>query len=337
MKIECPHCGVSGTLDDAYVGRKIRCPKCKSLFEAGGQTEVASTTRENESVSPPIPPEPETVQETTEQSADETEITSPVSEKVESLQEAPLAEPEATQASKNEVPPMPPPEERAYGTRKQTYGPAGRFTVGALISRAWELTNGVKGPILGGITVMYGASLVIVGVITVLIMVVNIDENGILANLLNIVNSALSMIFTAGIMYMGVLRATGRPVIWKDVFTGFPISGQIIVASLLQMVLVMIGFALLILPGIYLMVGYMMTFPLMIDRSMTPWEAMETSRKAIHKVWWKIFGLYLLVMLILFISAIPLGIGLIWTAPMSVVLCGVVYTMLFNGDDEKNS
>jgi uncharacterized membrane protein len=224
---------------------------------------------------------------------------------------------------------MPPPKAGPEATREQPYQFDGSFTVGALIGRAWELTNGVKGSLLGGMAVMYGVSLVIVGLLTLLITAVNVDENGILVNLFNIVNSALSMIFTAGIMYMGVLRATGRQVVWKDVFAGFPMAGQIIVASLLQMVLVMIGFALLILPGIYLMVGYMMTFPLMIDRSMTPWQAMECSRKAIHKVWWKIFGLYLVVMLILFISAIPLGIGLIWTAPLSIVLCGVVYCRLF--------
>ncbi|SHO48336.1 zinc-ribbon domain-containing protein [Desulfopila aestuarii] len=329
MKIECPHCGVRGTLDDAYAGRKIRCPKCKTLFQVGGQQEVTPPIGEQDSVPPPMPPDPETVQEVTEQTAAEAESTTPAAEKPEAVEEAAPPEPDTTQVKQDEVPPMPPPKARPHATREQTYGSDVRFTVGGLISRAWELTNGVKGPLLGGLAVMYGVSMVIVGVITFLIMALNIDENGILANLLNIVNSALSMIFTAGLMYMGVLRATGRQVIWKDVFAGFPISGQIIVASLLQMILVMIGFALLILPGIYLMVGYLMTFPLMLDRSMTPWQAMEASRKAIHKVWWKIFGLYLIVMLILCISAIPFGIGLIWTAPMSIVLCGVVYTMLF--------
>lgn len=337
MKIECPQCGVSGTLDDAYAGRKIRCPKCKTLFQAGGLPEAASTIVGNESIPPSMSSDPESVQEATEHSAAEDEGAVSAAEKMEAAPEIPPVEPEAKETTKDDVPPVPPPAARSHVKREQTYGSDGRFTVGALISRSWELTNGVKGPILGGLAVMYGVSMVIVSVITFLIMVVNVDENGLLANLFNIVNSVLSMIFTAGIMYMGVLRANGKPVAWRDVFAGFPLSGQIIVASLLQMVLVMIGFALLILPGIYLMVGYMMTFPLMIDRSMTPWQAMEASRKAIHKVWWKIFGLYLVMILILLISTIPLGIGLIWTAPMSVVLCGMVYVMLFNGAGEKNS
>ena len=37
MKMECPHCGVSGTVDDSLVGRKVRCPKCVDTFEVGAE------------------------------------------------------------------------------------------------------------------------------------------------------------------------------------------------------------------------------------------------------------------------------------------------------------
>jgi uncharacterized membrane protein len=85
----------------------------------------------------------------------------------------------------------------------------------------------------------------------------------------------------------------------------------------------------LILPGIYLTVGYAMTVPLIVDRKMSPWQAMEASRKAIHGEWWKIFGLFLVVGLIFMVSALPLGLGFIWTWPMFVVLGGLVYRALF--------
>ncbi len=32
MKIDCPHCGVSGSVDDALAGKKLRCPKCTKVF-----------------------------------------------------------------------------------------------------------------------------------------------------------------------------------------------------------------------------------------------------------------------------------------------------------------
>ncbi len=32
MKMECPHCGVNGTVDNSLVGRNVRCPKCANAF-----------------------------------------------------------------------------------------------------------------------------------------------------------------------------------------------------------------------------------------------------------------------------------------------------------------
>lgn len=32
MKMDCPHCGVNGTVDDSLVGRKVKCPKCLNTF-----------------------------------------------------------------------------------------------------------------------------------------------------------------------------------------------------------------------------------------------------------------------------------------------------------------
>jgi len=212
--------------------------------------------------------------------------------------------------------------------------PADRFNVGRALNRSWGLTLGVKGPIWGGILVNYGVALVVLAVRSVLVKLLHLEPEGLGDTLLDLAGTSVTAIFTAGLMYMGVLRAKGREVVWRDVFSAMPIAGRIIVAALLQILLVGIGFLLLILPGIYLAVGYMLTFPLMVDQGMSPWQAMEASRKAIHKVWWKLLGLYLVFGLICTVSAIPLGIGLIWTLPMSVILCGVVYCSLFA--DGKN-
>ena len=108
-------------------------------------------------------------------------------------------------------------------------------------------------------------------------------------------------------------------------------------AIILQIVLVVIGFLLLVLPGIYLSVAYALTLPLILDKGMGPWEALEASRKAIHKQWWSVFGLYLVMLFLFILAVIPFGLGLIWIVPMSFVLIGVLYARLFcscEGDEE---
>lgn len=32
MKLYCPHCGVKGSAEDSFVGRKVKCPKCQGRF-----------------------------------------------------------------------------------------------------------------------------------------------------------------------------------------------------------------------------------------------------------------------------------------------------------------
>ncbi|HEX8955822.1 MAG TPA: DUF975 family protein, partial [Burkholderiaceae bacterium] len=83
------------------------------------------------------------------------------------------------------------------------------------------------------------------------------------------------------------------------------------------------------LPGIYLAVAYSASSILIVDKKLGIWEALETSRKALTQCWFRVFFLALTYLLIMILSALPLGIGLIWTLPMGVVLKGIVYREVF--------
>ncbi|MCI5150869.1 MAG: hypothetical protein D3916_16050, partial [Candidatus Electrothrix sp. MAN1_4] len=32
MKLTCPHCNVKGSIDDKFLGKKLKCPKCNQSF-----------------------------------------------------------------------------------------------------------------------------------------------------------------------------------------------------------------------------------------------------------------------------------------------------------------
>ncbi|MCU7800417.1 MAG: hypothetical protein KZQ70_09780 [gamma proteobacterium symbiont of Lucinoma myriamae] len=59
------------------------------------------------------------------------------------------------------------------------------------------------------------------------------------------------------------------------------------------------------------------------------WEALETSRKAISKHWFKIFFIYFLLGLLMLAAMLPAFIGLIWVIPLSSVIQGVMYKYIF--------
>ena len=458
MKMHCPHCGVKGSVDDQFIGRKIRCPKCTETFWCRPDTETAVDGSEPLEAMPPslaksqdlqavsdedslVESLPETADDSPEQVlGDENQHESPPPDRTadiaESLEETeergagddlsktptkperlsdaeldqlwaeanaddllteevkageieedsklsveetappafddhhPSAEsgntafeteeksefpaleeeklplsvgsmPEAealtavsstaaTDSGKSFASNVPP---AALGRFPQGLKPRLDFSVGEVLNEAWQSTKGAKGSIWAAVGVMYLIMLILglgLGFLQAAIGLTAESAAGVWAEIgVQSLVSALSTLFTAGLMYIGVRRAADKPISWKMVFDGVPMAVKLIIASILMTLLVISGFFLLILPGIYLGVGYTMTLPLMLNRKLEPWQAMEVSRKAIHKVWWKVFGLFFIMGLIYLVSSIPLGIGLIWTVPMSVILVGVVYRYLF--------
>ncbi|MBV7564102.1 hypothetical protein [Pseudomonas sp. sia0905] len=208
------------------------------------------------------------------------------------------------------------------------------FTIGGLLSEAWQLTKGIKGIIIGGFLIFYVAILVASFVVGAVLGIFSMFSDSlaliIISQLLTtIIASAVSYPFFAGLNMVGIRRAAGQPVSFNEIFGHFGSLVPLLIAAVLMMLLIYLGMILLLIPGIYLAVAYMLAIPLIVERGLSPWQAMEASRKAITQHWFKVFGLFLLLGLIVSISAIPLGIGLIWTIPLFVMVMGVLYRTIF--------
>ncbi len=209
------------------------------------------------------------------------------------------------------------------------------FSIGALISEAWQRTKGAKGIIIGGFLIYYVAILVISTILGVVLAFVGLGaaDGGatlVIGQLLvGIIGSALSYPLLAGIMMTGIRRAADQPITINQMFSHFGLALPLIVTALIMMVLIYVGLLLLVIPGIYLSVAYMLAIPLVVERGLSPWQALETSRKAISQHWFKVFGLCLLLGLIIGVSAIPLGIGLIWSLPLFAISMGALYRTIF--------
>lgn len=69
---------------------------------------------------------------------------------------------------------------------------------------------------------------------------------------------------------------------------------------------------LLLLPGIYLTVAYTFALPLVLEKKMNFWNAMERSRKIISKNWFAFFAFFIVLVLINLIGPLLLVIGSIF-------------------------
>ena len=136
----------------------------------------------------------------------------------------------------------------------------------------------------------------------------------------------------SGIMMLAINYSRGEAIELNSIFNYYHLSGKLSLAGIFMYIMTVIGFMLLILPGIYLSIAYIFTLPLIVDKGMDVWEAMELSRKSVTKHWFKLFGLFLLLSLIMTLGALVLGIGLIWAVPLLfVTLYGLLYPLIFDG------
>ena len=140
---------------------------------------------------------------------------------------------------------------------------------------------------------------------------------------------AVMMPFVGGIVVMCLKHLQGQQVAFGDLFSAFNKTLPLVLAAILINIMVMLGFILLIIPGIYLSICYILVVPLIIDRDLGVWQAMEASRKAITKSWFSVFGMYFVLMLIMLVSMIPFGIGLLWTMPLMAVAFMMMYKKMF--------
>ena len=208
------------------------------------------------------------------------------------------------------------------------------FTISDLLSEAWQRVKGTKGIIIGGFVVFYAvllvASFLIGGFFGILGVVSDSPMLSVVVEMVvGIFASALAYPFMAGINMIGIRRAADQPISFNDIFSHFGRTVPLVITAIISMLLIYLGMILLIIPGLYLAIAYMLAIPLVVERGLSPWQALETSRKAITQHWFKVFGLFLLLGLITGISAIPLGIGLVWTIPLFTVAIGILYRTIF--------
>jgi len=128
-----------------------------------------------------------------------------------------------------------------------------------------------------------------------------------------------------------------RPLYWNpletiaigDMFSGFRRMGSLMLGTLISTLAVDIGFALLIVPGIFLM-GALVFVPLLIlDQGMSPIDEVTRSVDTLKPHAWAMFGLVFVASLLAGLGACLCGVGVLFTAPIYLVTIGISYNNFF--------
>lgn len=143
--------------------------------------------------------------------------------------------------------------------------------------------------------------------------------------LTGILAGAFQSILQAGLLNMALKQARGQDVSINDMFSVFSLALPLLVSGFFVNLLYGLGTYLCIAPGVILYALWMFTPLLIIDRKLGPFQAMSESWNLL-KSNWLMAGAYVFVAgLLIFVSAIPLGLGLLVSIPTVLLSIAVGY------------
>ena len=221
--------------------------------------------------------------------------------------------------------------DRGQGTLEQGLAGNYQLTVSGVVKEAWERVSGNKGALWIGAAIYIAAHFAISLALGLLLgsdapvpdAAGQMPAPG--KNLADTLASLLTLPLGVGLMLLGVAVASGREAIPTSLFSLYDRFLKLILTWILMVIMILVGTLLLVLPGIYLAVSYQLALPLVADKGLGPWEAMETSRKTVTHKWFTFFGLGLVAGLAAAGSVLLLGIPLIWVLPACLIGMGIIY------------
>jgi hypothetical protein len=217
----------------------------------------------------------------------------------------------------------------------------GNIEVGmfAILGEAWRGLKGFKLKCHIATAIWFVVYLVAVAIsfpVTFALSALGADEGSasIIGLLMQFIAIGATMPMMVGITIMGIRHSQGKSVSAGSIFNYFPRAPAAILWYFLMTLMIMLGYLLLILPGIYLSFAYMFSLPLMVEKNLGVWAALEVSRKAVTRIWFRATGFLMLIMLLVTLGMIPLGIPLIWIVPWVTLAYAMLYFKLFGAESQ---
>lgn len=197
----------------------------------------------------------------------------------------------------------------------------------SVVKEAWRRSGGVKRIFLGA---------AILGAIYIYVMsyLLGVYRENFPLLLGSILLSIAYAPFLGGFVMMGARRAVDLPI---SLSTLFAYTSHTLPLAIVNIVITTVSWALentlgLVLGSLLtslLSIFTAMSIFLIADRGMGPIPALTASIQASLHRGWQLLSLFVLFMLMVMVSVITLGIGLIWAVPLISIAYGIVYREMF--------
>jgi uncharacterized membrane protein len=203
-------------------------------------------------------------------------------------------------------------------------------TIGTLLKRSWH-------SVTQNWLVFYAAYIIMMAVGLAFGSVTNAMEETALLLLFAVpVTIGLNLLFSIGLTRIALSCAAGHAEL-KELVSEYRYIPVFLVASILFGILTMIGFILFIIPGIILSLMFGQYVYAILDKQKGIVGSLQYSAAITKGYRWRVFLIGIVSVLIVIVSIIPLGLGLLITIPLMSFLQGHVYITLRDIYEAKQS
>ena len=157
---------------------------------------------------------------------------------------------------------------------------------------------------------------------------INLLNNTTLITIANLLNWLLNMIIAVGLLNISLNLVNNNTADYKDLVNKTNLLGKYILGSILYGFIVLAGFILLIIPGIVWLIKYQYLGLLIIDKNMSPKQALKRSGEITKGKKLKLLWLFILLFLFNALGTLPFFVGLLITIPVSSLVVVYVYRQL---------
>lgn len=197
------------------------------------------------------------------------------------------------------------------------------LSLGSVFSSAWKKTT----PKLGFLIVLTLVVGVVLGTPDAVAALAEENHPG-LALLFNLIGWVMTLWLTPGLFIILLKIYAGEPVTVSELFKHSNLLFKYFWVGAVVGVIVMFGLALLIVPGIILALMFQFAPWYVVDQRLGTVEAMTQSMKATKGVKGNLFLISLALVGVNILGAIPLGLGLLVTIPLTWMVMVTSYKLV---------
>ncbi|MFC3121736.1 hypothetical protein [Agaribacter flavus] len=141
----------------------------------------------------------------------------------------------------------------------------------------------------------------------------------------------------AGVSMMSINSLRHKPIKASDVFAYFSFLPALGLSAVIVSILTEIGFALLVLPGLYVFMASVFVAPLIVEKKLGPISAIALSVRMVNAYFNQIAVIFLVLILLMIAVALSFGLAYIWVGPFYFNVKAILYQDLFSVVDEQDS